>query len=258
MMFNARKREYVDSDGPVRHLDGSGLARPLNMTRPMLIVTATLMVIAAIIGGVFLYNVLDNAFNSAAKSQASVQENISRPVSLDLPSLPSLFPLGDDAIKQTFADAGYVTYDLASTEPDPSGGFDLLKLPSDMDAAEAGVMYLNGIDSLSAVDASRLLNGSWRMTVRRDEHTDMSVRYVDFNSGSIDAAIQSAIAAEGLDASTFGDRGTDDSGNTYQAGTVDVDGSPCSWQVSAIALSAVYDIEGLPDTAVYVGVRMTP
>lgn len=257
MILNTRKKEYVDSDGPVRYLDGSSLARPTNMTRFMLIVTAALMVIAAVIGGVFLYNVLDGVFNSATRSQMSVEENISRPVSLDLPSLPSLFPLGDDAIKQTFVDAGYVTYDLASTEPDPNGGFDLLKLPSDMDTAEAGVMYLNGINNLSAVDASRLLNGSWRMTVKRDEYTDMSVRYVDFNSGSIDAAIQSAITAEDLDASTFGDRGTDESGNTYQAGTIDVDGSTYSWQVSAIALSSVYDIEGLPDTAVYVGVRMT-
>ena len=40
-------------------------------------------------------------------------------------------------------------------------------------------------------------------------------------------------------------------------GTVDVDGSTYTWRVSAIALSEVYDISGLPDSAVYVGIRLT-
>ena len=52
--------------------------------------------------------------------------------------------------------------------------------------------------------------------------------------------------------------GVDDAGNTFQTGTIDVDGTTYAWRVSAIALSSVYDITGLPDTAVYVGVRMTP
>ena len=45
-------------------------------------------------------------------------------------------------------------------------------------------------------------------------------------------------------------------GEGLEAGTIDVDGTVYSWRVSAIALSSVYDISGLPDTAVYVGIRL--
>ncbi len=257
MMFNAHAKEYVDTDGPVRHLDGSGLKRPIDMPKSAMVVMGAFVVVAAIIGGTVLFNVLDDVHNSAARTQLTVEENLSRPVTLDLPQLSSLFLLDNESIKQTFANAGFTTYELTSTEDEAKGGFDLFKLPSDVSVADAGVMYLSGINSLSAADASRFLNGSWRMTVTRNDGTDMGVWYADFASGSVDAAIQSALAAEALDTSTMGESGTDESGNTFQTGTVDVGGTICSWRISAILLSSYYDIEGLPDTAVYVGIRMS-
>ena len=42
-----------------------------------------------------------------------------------------------------------------------------------------------------------------------------------------------------------------------RSGTVEANGGAYNWRVSAIALSEVYDIAGLPDTAIYVGIRMT-
>ncbi len=258
MMFNAHAKEYVDTDGPVRHLDGSGLKRPLDMPQSAKAVMGAFVVVAAVIGGVILFNVLDSVYNSAARTQLTVEENLSRSVSLDLPQLSSLFLLDNESIKQTFADSGLTTYEVSSADDSANGGFDLFKLPSDVSVADAGVMYLSGINSLSAADASRFLNGSWRMTVTRNDVTDMGVWYADFTSGSVDAAIQNALVAEAFDTSTLGESGTDEAGNTFQAGTIDVGGTTCSWRISAILLSSYYDIEGLPDTAVYVGIRMTP
>ena len=122
---------------------------------------------------------------------------------------------------------------------------------------EAGVMYASGVSSLSATDASRLLKGSWTLTVNRTGTTDMRLKFADFSSGSVDAAIQSAIKAGGLTEAAVIDAGTDDAGNTYQSGTIDANGTTYKWRVSAIPLSSVYKINGLPDTAIYVGIRMT-
>ena len=85
----------------------------------------------------------------------------------------------------------------------------------------------------------------------------MRLRYTDFSSGGIEAAVEAAIAAEGFDASTASETAVDEAGNTYRTGSVDVNGTTYTWRVSAIALSEVYSISGLPESATYVGVRMT-
>ncbi len=63
--------------------------------------------------------------------------------------------------------------------------------------------------------------------------------------------------AEGLENTEITDSGVDDSGNTYQAGVVSTDAGTCNWRVSVIELNEVYDISGLPNTAFYVGIRLT-
>ena len=66
------------------------------------------------------------------------------------------------------------------------------------------------------------------------------------------------MAAEGLENATVEDSGVDDSGNTYQAGTVtDKKDRTFNWRVSVIYLDEVYDIAGLPNTAYFVGIRFT-
>ncbi len=52
----------------------------------------------------------------------------------------------------------------------------------------------------------------------------MRVKYADFSSGSVEAAVQTAIASEGFDPATVGEMAVDESGNTFQEGTVDVGG----------------------------------
>lgn len=260
MLFKPRRNEYVDTEGPVRYLDDSGLRRPLDMPKPQLIIMGAFVLAAVAIGGYLLHTAFDAMQGGAARSQASVEENLARPVTLDLPSLPSLIQLSDDEIKQSFADAGYATIDRTTEENYPAGGFEVVKLPSDVSSAEALLLYQQGVDNLDAADAALLLNGSWTFSLDRSEGTDARVRYADFSSGSLEAAIQNAIAAEGIDPATTlaeGGSGVDDAGNTFQTGTIDANGTVYTWRVSAIELSSVYDISGLPDTAVYVGVRLT-
>ena len=106
---------------------------------------------------------------------------------------------------------------------------------------------------------AKLLKGSWTFTVSRNDYVDMrrEVRRLLVRQRG-GGHSQAAMASEGLEGSTLGESGVDDAGDTFQTGTIDVDGTTYAWRVSAIALSSVYDITGLPDTAVYVGVRMTP
>lgn len=254
-----RKEEYTQGTGPVRYLDGSSLGRPFDLPKQAKTALVAFMAVAAVIGCIFLYNFFDTVVNAEAHERENVEANLTRDVSYDLPQLTALMALDNETIKQTFADAGHTIYDKTS-EDNADGGLDLVKLPSDVSEVEAGMLYAQGVSNLSASDAAKLLKGSWTLDVSRKDYTDMRVRYADFSSGSVEAAIQAAMASEGLDAdtSTLGDSGTDDAGNTFQAGTIDVDGAVYSWRVSAIALSSVYDISGLPDTAVYVGIRMTP
>lgn len=257
MAMHVNKPEYVDTDEAVRYLDGSRLSRPFSMPAPQRLIAAGFLVVALGIGAYLGFKVIDEVVNAPARAAASVEENLNRDVALDLPSLPALVSYSDEDIRATFSDAGYTIYDKTEEEIAAAGvGFDLIKLPSDVSLEEAGLLYLQGIQNLSAADAAKVLNGSWEMTADRSSGTDFRVKYADFASGSIDAAVQNAIIAEGLDSSTYGDSGVDGSGNTFQAGTVDIDGYTYNWQVSACELSGVYSVDGLPDTAVYVGVRL--
>lgn len=114
MLFKSRRNEYADTDGPVRYLDDSGLRRPLDMPRPQIAIMFAFVLVAALIGGYLLFNVLDAVRGGTARAQASVEENLSREVSYDLPALTSYITLNDDEIKQAVADAGLTVGGLAA------------------------------------------------------------------------------------------------------------------------------------------------
>ena len=137
-----------------------------------------------------------------------------------------------------------------------TAGLDLVKLPEDVTVADAAAMYAKGVGGLSASQAALLLNGSWTLTVDRSDTLTMAVKYADFSSSTLEAAIQAAVAAEGFQA-TSTSTDTDEVGNTFQTGTVDIDDVTYTWRVSAAPLSDKYDIKGLPSTAAYVGIRLT-
>ena len=249
--------EYSDVEGAVKYMDGSGLSRPFDLPRTSYKIVGALLIVAAVIGAFMLAKYFDGIIGAPARAEQTVQQNIARDVSYDMPNLASLMESDDATIKQGFADAGYTTYETTKDGQYPDGGFELVKLPADVSLVDAGAMYASGISSLSASDASKLLKGSWSLTVNRTGTTDMRLKFADFASGSVDGAISAAMDAEGLTEAAIVDAGTDDAGNTYKSGTVSANGNTYTWRVSAIPLSSVYKIKGLPDTAVYVGVRMT-
>lgn len=257
MFFNSRKNVYDAGKGPVRHLDGSSLLRPIDPPKPQMLIMGAFVVAAIVIGGMLLFTILDNVTYSAERTQKSIEQNLARPAAMEsLPNLASLIGLDDEGIKTAFAEAGYTIVDKASMSGGGDGSLELIKLPSDVSVEQATLLYAQGIPKLSAADATLLLNGSWQFTSTPGDYLDMRVKYADFSSGSVEAAVQTALVSEGLEATVLGESGVDDAGNTFQAGTIDVGGTVYQWRISAIGLSSVYDVKGLPETATYVGIRL--
>ena len=110
MLFKSRRNEYADTDGPVRYLDDSGLRRPLDMPSrksPSCSPSSWSQPYRRLLA----VHVLDAVRGGTARAQASVEENLSREVSYDLPALTSYITLNDDEIKQAVADAGLTVID---------------------------------------------------------------------------------------------------------------------------------------------------
>jgi hypothetical protein len=207
-----------------------------------------------------LFHVNDAVFGSAERKQQEIDANLTRDVAYDLPVLSTLVSFDDDTIRQNFADAGYSLYEYSDPADYPNGGFAEAHFPSDLDNTEATELFDQGISSLDAEEASQLLKGLWMFSVDRSEYLDMRVRYADFSSDSLDAAITAAMEQQGFSAESIlaeDGEGVDDVGNTYKAGTIEIDGVTYQWRISAVLLSEVYSISGLPDNALYVGIRIT-
>lgn len=248
--------DYTVEQGNIRYMDGSRLLRPISMPRSQQIIAGVLVLVAVIVGVRLGANVIGSVSTANEQSQASVEENLSRAVTYDLPVLTQLVDLDDQNILDTFAAAGYTVYNQT---PDGASGLDLVKLPADVSVTDAAAMYAKGVSSLTASNAALLLNGSWTLDIDRSDGLSFVVKYADFSSSSLEAAIQSAIAAEGFDTTSASGNGidTDEVGNKFESGTVDIDDTTYTWRVSATALSDKYDIKGLPESAAYVGIRLT-
>lgn len=247
-----RHTDYSIEQGNIRYMDGSSLLRPMDMPRSQQIVMAVFVVIAVIIGVRLAAGAITAVNDSNTQNKASVEENLSRTVSYNLPVLTQMADMDDQAILDSLSAAGYTVYNRTA---EGTAGLDLVKLPEDVTVADAAAMYAKGVGGLSASQAALLLNGSWTLTVDRSDTLTMTVKYADF-SCTLEASIQAAVAAEGFQAaSTSTD--TDEVGNTFQTGTVDIDDVTYTWRVSAAPLSDKYDIKGLPSTAAYVGIRLT-
>ena len=255
-LFHNHPTDYSIEQGNIRYMDGSRLLRPLNMPRSQQIVAGVFVVIAIFIGFRMASDAIGAVSASNEQSQASVEENLSRAVTYDLPVLTQLVEMDDQTILDSLTAAGYTIYNQTT---EGTEGLDLVKLPADVSVTDAAAMYAKGVSSLTASNAALLLNGSWTLSVDRNDSLSFSVKYADFSSSSLEAAIQSAIISEGFDETNLSSNGidTDEVGNKFQSGTVDIDGTTYTWRVSATALSDKYDIKGLPDTAAYVGIRLT-
>lgn len=253
-----KERDYSNRLGEVNYLSQKGLNKQLIMPRWQFIIMIAFAVVGVIIGVYLCTGLFGQVQGAMQRAEAATETNLTREVSYDLPQLQNLVVYDDASMKQSFVDAGLTTY-LLSDESDVSS-FNLAKLPADVTVEEAAVMYTKGIANLGAADAAKLLKGSWTLYVDHEGGTSYRLRYTDFDSGSAEAAVDAAITAEGFDPATVGaeNQGVDDAGNTYKAGTVvGADGNVYNWRVSAIDLSEIYGVSGLPEDAMYVGIRLT-
>lgn len=248
---------YTAGDGPVKHMDAEALNRPLTLPRKKLPIALAFGVVALVIGVFLAMQLLGSTLHVAQRAAASVEENLARDVTLDLPVMSGYAGMDAAAIKAAVDGMGFNVYTASTEEDIAAGNLDMVKLPSDVSVEEGAMYYLQGIANLDAPDAALLLNGSWRLQYESTEGHNLSLRYADFDSGSLDAAVEAAIQAQGFDSASATALEVDEVGNSYRSGTVDAGGTTWNWRVSAIALSEVYGIAGLPDTAIYVGVRMT-
>lgn len=242
-------------DAKVLYPNADVLKRPLDPPTPVRRGIALMFIIAALLGAAFLAWYFDGVVNEPQRQEQAMADNLSQDIAYDLPQLYPLMALDNATILSTFQEAGLSVFEMPTKEN--SAVWQVIKLPAGVNAAEAGAIYLSGIDKVGAADAARLLNGSWDLKVDRENGVNVVLHFVDFKSKSVDAAVQAAIAAEGLTDSSIEKSGEDESGNTYTMGTITGDTGTYSWRVSAIPLSEIYAINGLPEDAVYVGVRMT-
>lgn len=238
---------YTVVDGNVRYLDATPLRRPFDMPLQQKMIAAA-FVFAAVVISAYLVN----SFVAEPMHQASLARE---PSVASLPALVDYALLDDDGIKAALDEAGLAYYD--ATELSQDGSLLLYKLPSDVDLRTATALYTRGMASWNASQAARMMNGSWSLSVERDGAVSLVVRYADFASGTVEGAVAAAVQAEGFDVSSITSTGVDDAGNTYSEGTIDSNGAEFQWRVSAIPLSDVRSISGLPDNAVYVGIRLT-
>jgi len=254
---NADFGVQVTSDGPVNRLSAASLARPLEMPHGEYRKLAIIIAIAVAISAALIVAYNFTVMGDAEKTRAQVMEVINRGVELELPKLEDYAGLKNDEMFETFKKNGYTIFDNSNDEDRNVDGFDVFKLASDVDPETAGEAYAEGIENLKPIDAARYLAGSWRFLVARAATTEMRLRYADFEATDPTSAIQRAIGAQGFDDAKLEDVAEDTMGNTNLSGTFKKGKTTYEYTVSACGLSQVYDIDGAPADAQFVGIRVT-
>lgn len=259
--FEKKEYGYTKDDGYVRHLDGSCLDRPLDMPGSQRKIMKIFVAIAIVIAGCMLFSAMHGIKKQVKDNRVAVEENLAHEVSYDLPILVDVIEVSDfESLKQSLTDAGMTIYDNTTEQDAAAGNISLVKLPAGLSELDAANMLVNkGIANLNAADASRLMNGSWNLEIKRDETLYARLTYTDFTSGDRQSAIQNAIMVEGFDPASVDQNasGIDEVGNMYQSGTTKSNTTTYTWKVSVIPLSDVFDISGLPEDALYVGIRLS-
>jgi hypothetical protein len=93
--------------------------------------------------------------------------------------------------------------------------------------------------------------------VNRSQNVEMRVRYADFDSADAVSAIQVALESQGFEDANIADVAVDTMGNTNLSGSFKKDKTNYEYTISACDLSQVYDIDGAPENAQYVGIRVS-
>lgn len=255
ILYYDSEREYDVRKGDVMYLDDKPLKRQRTPGAVGKIFIIAMVAIGVVIGGFFINETVLAPMREAEDIKVQTQQNLERPGAIEtIPIMTDVINLDDDGIRWLFSESGFEWYDMTEAN---GGTLTLFKLPDDVSIDEGDALLTRGIDSLNSAQASKILQGSWYFSADRVGGTTMVTRYVDFTTGTPEVALQNALAKEGFDPESQADAGQDESGNTFITGNIEVDEVPCTWRISALPLSEIYDVQGLPQNAVYVGVRIT-
>ena len=255
-LYYANRREYTDRKGNVDYLDGTPLRRPFAMPAAQRVVAAIIVIVAIALGALFVNNTVLSSMREEEAATKAIADNLARQASFDtIPHMTDLVGLDDDEIRNTFKSAGYTIYDASALSN--SEDMILYKLASDITPDEAAAMLAQGVNALTPVQATKLLNGSWYFAAERSGATSLVTRYADFSTADPKTAVSRAVEKQGFDPQTISESGVDESGNTYSMGVVEVDKKAYTWKISALPLSDMYSIKKMPEDACYVGIRVT-
>lgn len=246
--------------GSTRYMDAPALRGGLVMPAKVKLIIAGLGCLALLVATIFGARFYDTVANAPARYNESITEAIRTGPGLQLPVLNNFAGTDVETIKTSFADSGYTIIDVNelydNDEEVDEYSLDLLKIPADMDKDLAESLFKKSLRRAAVLDAAHYLGGSWRFTASLAEGCDLKVKYADLESATIEDAIARAISNQGWTDSTMGESGVDQSGNTFQSGTITVNEVTYNWTVSACPLDEVYSVNGLPDNSFYVGARL--
>lgn len=249
------RKDYTVRVGNITYLDTSPLSRPFNMPLAQRSILIGVLVAAVIIGLVWFNNTALEAIRESNARMESIESNLQRPGALEaLPSMTQIASKDANGILSSFQEAGYQIYD--ATAPNDEGDIAVYRIPGDMNYDEAAALFAKGIAGLDAADATKLLNGMWYFETDNANGTKV-IRFADFSTADPQVAVRNALSKQEFSQDSISESGVDDSGNTYSMGSFDADGGSYTWKVSALPLSDMYSISGLPENACYVGIRVT-
>jgi hypothetical protein len=213
------------------------------------------VIVACLVGAIAIFAFVETVFIAPAAESATIEEKISAATPTTLPKLSSFIGLTDAEIYASLTADGNTYYEVAQT--DGSLNYEVMKIPADLTLVDAAAYYAEGISNLSALHAFELLDGSWDLEIDRETGETIKIHWADFTSTDAEEAVATAATNQGFDVASATGNGVDSSGNTYIEGSFIQNSTTYSWRVSAIELSEIYSVSGLPDTSLYLGIRIT-
>ncbi|MBQ9067832.1 MAG: hypothetical protein IJ131_02065 [Eggerthellaceae bacterium] len=247
--------------GSVHYMSAPAVRRGMHIPGNIKLAIVGLGLAALLIASLIGMRIYNDVVNAPVRYAETIALAINEGRDLNLPVLNNYVDSDNNGIREAFASAGYQTIDVDALyaregeEPDPNS-IDLVKIPSDVPYDRSVELFQGNLRRVEVSDAAHFLASTWRFTTYLADGVDLKVKYAHFTSDTIEEAIAAGIAAQGWTDSTFGESGVDQSGNTYQNGTVQMDDRVLHWTVSACPLDEVYNVNGLPENSYYVGARL--
>lgn len=247
--------------GSVHYMKAPALRRGMKIPGNIKGLIAAFGLVALALAAFFGFRINDNVVNAQSLFEESIAAAINSGPGLELPVLNNYVGVTNEEIRQAISGMGWQTIDVDALYASPNeevdaNSLDLVKIPSDMEYSQAESLFTGNLRRVDTAEALHYLASSWRFTSYATEGIDLKVKYADFHSESIEQAIANAISAQGWTDSTFGESGVDQSGNTYQNGTIQVNEINMHWSISVCPLDEVYNVSGLPENSYYVGARL--